>query len=224
LPEEKNVGFVCIISYHCQKMFASGIANNMSLSCFGRQLLHFARWRMHDNTQVILATCRALIANDIGYAQLTGGRVKVDKALNKFRDEDNVRVFLLSHRAGAQGLTLTRANHVILLEPALEPAIEQQAISRVHRVGQNRPVRVLRFLVQSTIEEEVLHIQEERHRAMLHEIRADPDDGLSNFVDQLVHKEVDVDAEAPTTVAAAVGAEAMLDADAQRLISAVLGV
>jgi E3 ubiquitin-protein ligase SHPRH len=55
-----------------------------------------------------------------------------------FRDDGEVRVFLLSHRAGAQGLTLVRACHVFLLEPALEPAIEQQAVARVHRIGQQR--------------------------------------------------------------------------------------
>jgi hypothetical protein len=49
-----------------------------------------------------------------------------------------VGVFLLSHRAGAAGLTLVRANHVFLLEPALDPSIEQQAVARVHRIGQQR--------------------------------------------------------------------------------------
>lgn len=49
-------------------------------------------------------------------------------------------MFLLAHKVGAQGLTLTRANHVFLLEPALEPAIEQQATARVHRIGQQRCV------------------------------------------------------------------------------------
>ena len=49
-------------------------------------------------------------------------------------------VFLLSHRAGAAGLTLVRANHVFLLEPALDPSIEQQAVARMHRIGQQRCV------------------------------------------------------------------------------------
>lgn len=60
------------------------------------------------------------------------------RAVAAFRDDDEVRVFLLSHKAGAQGLTLVRASHVFLLEPALEPAIEQQAVARVHRIGQQR--------------------------------------------------------------------------------------
>lgn len=62
------------------------------------------------------------------------------KAVAAFREDEEVRVFLLSHRAGAAGLTLVRANHVFLLEPALEPAIEQQAVARVHRIGQQRCV------------------------------------------------------------------------------------
>ena len=62
------------------------------------------------------------------------------KALASLREDEDVRVFLLSHRAGAAGLTLVRANHVYLLDPAMDPAIEQQAVARVHRIGQQRCV------------------------------------------------------------------------------------
>jgi E3 ubiquitin-protein ligase SHPRH len=71
-------------------------------------------------------------------------------------------VFLLSLGAAAAGLTLTRANHVFLLEPALDPAVEQQAVARVHRYGQDRAVTIVRLLVQGTVEPLVLKRSEER--------------------------------------------------------------
>lgn len=64
-------------------------------------------------------------------------------------------VFLLSLRAGAAGLTLTAANRVFLLEPAMDPAVEQQAVARVHRIGQDKEVIITRLLVEDTVEEEV---------------------------------------------------------------------
>jgi len=64
-------------------------------------------------------------------------------------------VFLLSLKAGAAGLTLTQASRVILLEPALDPAVEQQAVARVHRIGQTRPVTITRLIVDGTVEVQV---------------------------------------------------------------------
>jgi SNF2 family DNA or RNA helicase len=60
-----------------------------------------------------------------------------------------VAVFLLSLKAGAAGLTLTAASRVFLLEPGLDPAIEQQAVARVHRIGQEREVLITRLLLMS---------------------------------------------------------------------------
>ncbi len=63
------------------------------------------------------------------------------KALDKFSTDDNTTVFLLSTRSGAAGLTLTAANHVYIMEPCLNSALELQAINRVHRIGQVRSPR-----------------------------------------------------------------------------------
>ncbi|GAB4816117.1 hypothetical protein N2152v2_003163 [Parachlorella kessleri] len=106
---------------------------------------------------------RALDVNGVRHVQLAGSKQAVREALKAFNDDEDVRVFLLSHRAGATGLTLVRASHVFLLEPALEPAIEQQAIARVHRIGQMRPVTIHRLLVRGSIEEQVVQIQESKH-------------------------------------------------------------
>lgn len=69
-------------------------------------------------------------------------------ALNHFHEDPETRVFLLCLGTAAAGLTLTRANHVYLLEPGLDPAVEQQAVARVHRYGQTRPVNIVRLLLQ----------------------------------------------------------------------------
>ena len=66
---------------------------------------------------------------------------------------------------GAAGLTLTEASVAILLEPALQPGIEAQAVGRVHRLGQRRPTRVVRLLVEETIEQRVLELQEQKMMA-----------------------------------------------------------
>jgi SNF2 family DNA or RNA helicase len=86
------------------------------------------------------------------------------KALTTFHEDPDTTVFLLSLGTAAAGLTLTRANHVYLLEPALDPAIEQQAIARVHRYGQERPVSIVRLLVQNTVEPVVLLHSESKQK------------------------------------------------------------
>lgn len=107
------------------------------------------------------------------------------------------------------GLTLVRANHVFLLEPALDPAIEQQAIARVHRIGQERPVLVSRLVVENSVEEDVLRLQ--RGRQALFEDDPGGGGGSGEEEDEVA------------TVAAVVGAEVVGAEDAEKLLDAVLG-
>ena len=95
----------------------------------------------------------ALKAHEVPHVQLVGKSKDVGQAINAFREDDNVKVFLIAQKAGAQGLTLVRANHVFLLEPSVDPSIEQQAISRVHRIGQQRAVNIYRVAIKDTIED-----------------------------------------------------------------------
>ena len=69
-----------------------------------------------------------------------------------------VPVFLLSLKAGGTGLNLTRADHVIHLDRWWNPAVEDQATDRAHRIGQTRPVQVHRFITQGTIEEKIAEL------------------------------------------------------------------
>ncbi|KAK9811031.1 hypothetical protein WJX73_007955 [Symbiochloris irregularis] len=98
---------------------------------------------------------------------LAGGSTSArSNAVSQFRDVESVRVFLLSLNAGASGLTLVRASEVWLLEPSVDPAVEQQAIARVHRIGQVRPVVAHRMLMDGTIEEEVLRVAQRQHAGL----------------------------------------------------------
>ena len=77
------------------------------------------------------------------------------KALSDFRNDPPTTIFLLSMRAGAVGLNLTEANHVILMDPCLNKQLEYQAVCRVHRLGQRREVKVYRPVCLGTVEERI---------------------------------------------------------------------
>jgi len=69
-----------------------------------------------------------------------------------------------TNRAGGVGLNLTAASTLILLDPWWNPAVEDQAIDRVHRLGQARPVRVLRMICRGTVEEKLVALQESKRK------------------------------------------------------------
>jgi hypothetical protein len=80
------------------------------------------------------------------------------KAIQAFQGDPPTTVFLLSMRSGAVGINLTAASHVFLLEPALNPALEDQAVGRAWRMGQRREVKVLRFYVKGSVEEQIMEV------------------------------------------------------------------
>ena len=79
--------------------------------------------------------------------------------LQQFRNDPTVRVLLIPLSAGAEGLDLVCASHVFLLEPLLNPYQEQQAINRVDRIGQLKNTVVHKYIVNDTVEEEVVRNQ-----------------------------------------------------------------
>merc|ERR1719231_1788168 len=82
--------------------------------------------------------------------------------LARFSEDDRVQVLLLSLRAGGVGLNLVAAQTVYLVDPWWNPAVEEQAINRVHRIGQAYPVRVKRFLMQHSVEDRILELQQKK--------------------------------------------------------------
>jgi hypothetical protein len=80
-------------------------------------------------------------------------------ALLDFASDKEIKVFLLSMRAGAVGLTLTAADHCFIMDTHQNAAVEEQAIDRIHRIGQLRPVTVKRFVLQGTVEERIIGVR-----------------------------------------------------------------
>ena len=99
--------------------------------------------------------------NELGipYAMLTGSTKDREKVVNHFKKNAKTRIFLISIKAGGVGLNLTEADYVFMLDPWWNPAVEQQAISRAHRIGQSKSVIAYKFITKDSIEEKILKLQ-----------------------------------------------------------------
>jgi len=96
------------------------------------------------------------------YSLLTGQTVNRESVIKSFMENENNKLFLISLKAGGVGLNLTAADYVFILDPWWNPAAEMQAISRVHRIGQEKHVFVYRFISAETIEEKILALKERK--------------------------------------------------------------
>jgi len=85
-----------------------------------------------------------------------------EKAIQRFQNEDNCRVFLISLKAGGVGLNLTAADYVYIVDPWWNPAVEQQAIDRTHRIGQTKNIFAYRMICKDTVEDKILQLQEKK--------------------------------------------------------------
>ena len=97
----------------------------------------------------------------VGFARLDGSldTTAQDSEVARFKQEESCAVFLISLKAGGVGLNLVEANHLILMDIWWNPAVEKQAIDRVHRIGQKKEVFVHRLVVANSIEERILALQ-----------------------------------------------------------------
>ena len=95
-----------------------------------------------------------------------------EKAIQNFQNNDECRVFLISLKAGGVGLNLTAADYVYIVDPWWNPAVEQQAIDRTHRIGQTKNIFAYRMICIDTIEDKILQLQE-RKRTLAKELIAD---------------------------------------------------
>ena len=95
----------------------------------------------------------------IGYVYLDGATKNRNEVVRQFREDKDTRLFLISIKAGGVGLNLVEADYVFILDPWWNPAVEQQAIDRTHRIGQTRNVFIYKFITKGTVEEKILALQ-----------------------------------------------------------------
>ncbi|MGA0242689.1 MAG: DEAD/DEAH box helicase, partial [Candidatus Marinamargulisbacteria bacterium] len=104
----------------------------------------------------------ALTDHGISFVSLTGQTSNREQVVETFNQDPTIRVGIFSLKAGGVGINLTSADYVFMYDPWWNPAVEQQAIDRVHRMGQDRPVMVFKCLVAGTIEERMITYQEKK--------------------------------------------------------------
>ena len=102
--------------------------------------------------------------NKIKYEYLTGSTKDREACVNNFQNNDAVKIFLISLKAGGFGLNLTAADYVFHYDPWWNPAVEMQATDRTHRIGQNKNVFVYKFITKNSVEEKILLLQEKKKK------------------------------------------------------------
>ena len=120
----------------------------------GHKALVFSQW-----TSLLDLVEPQLVAAGLGFVRLDGATRDRTDVVAQFQAAAGPPVFLISLKAGGVGLNLTAADHVFLLDPWWNPAVEEQAADRAHRIGQDKPVFVHRLVAAGTVEERILALQ-----------------------------------------------------------------
>lgn len=125
----------------------------------GKKILLFSQF-----TAVLKNISKVLDDNGVEYLYLDGSTKAIDrvKMVDEFNKSSTIKIFLISLKAGGTGLNLTSANVVIHFDPWWNPAIEDQATDRAHRIGQKNSVQVIKLVAKGTIEEKIINLQEDK--------------------------------------------------------------
>jgi hypothetical protein len=119
---------------------------------FSQFVKHLQIFRQHLDTE------------EIPFAYLDGATKNRGEIVAGFQENKELKVFLISIKAGGVGLNLTQADYVFILDPWWNPAVEQQAIDRSHRIGQEKKVFIYKFIAKDTVEEKILALQNRKKR------------------------------------------------------------
>ncbi|RYZ47490.1 MAG: DEAD/DEAH box helicase, partial [Proteobacteria bacterium] len=104
-----------------------------------------------------------LVEQSIVYEYLDGQTKDRTKRVKRFQDDPEIKVFLISLKAGGVGLNLTAARYAFIMDPWWNPAVEEQAMARAHRIGQDKQVIIYKVVVKDSIEEKILELQVQKN-------------------------------------------------------------
>lgn len=123
----------------------------------GHKALIFSQW-----TSLLDLLEPVLKRESLSFARIDGSTKNRGELVDRFQKEESLSVLLLSLKAAGTGLNLTAADHVFIIDPWWNPAIEEQAADRAYRIGQNNPVMVYRLVAKDTVEEKILLLKEKK--------------------------------------------------------------
>ncbi|KAB1227332.1 putative SWI/SNF-related matrix-associated actin-dependent regulator of chromatin subfamily A member 3-like 2 [Morella rubra] len=132
-----------------------------NLRLLGSKSIVFSQWTAFlDLLQIPLSR------SNIPFLRLDGtlNQQQREKVLKQFSEDSNILVLLMSLKAGGVGINLTAASNAFVLDPWWNPAVEEQAVMRIHRIGQTKRVMIRRFIVKGTVEERMEAVQARKQR------------------------------------------------------------
>jgi SNF2 family DNA or RNA helicase len=132
----------------------------------GKKILLFSQFK-----EMLAIIRRWLESQNVSHLYLDGGTRNRQDLIDRFNNESNIKLFLISLKAGGTGLNLTAADTVIIYDPWWNPAVEGQAVDRAHRIGQSKTVNVYRLVTEQSIEQKIMELKSKK----------------SNIVDSLIN-------------------------------------
>lgn len=148
----------------------------------GHKVLVFSQFVKH------LSIIKSFLkSSKIDYAYLDGSSVDRKEQVQRFNRDPNLRVFLISIKAGGLGLNLTEADYVFILDPWWNPAVEAQAVDRAHRIGQKKKVFTYKFITRNSVEEKILTLQRKKLKLSTDLITTE-----ESFMKQLTREDIEL--------------------------------
>jgi non-specific serine/threonine protein kinase len=152
-------------SYQGQSAKLNALIETMeTLRAEGHKALVFSQF-----TQMLALVRKEMDDRGIPYVYLDGSTRDREQRVDQFQNSPEIPFFLISLKAGGVGINLTAADYVLHIDPWWNPAVEQQATDRAHRIGQTKPVFVYRFITKNSVEERILLLQD-RKRAIVEQV------------------------------------------------------